>query len=394
MTRIAIITSHPIQYYAPLFRLLSEHKKIEIKVFYTWSQASKSKFDRDFGREVEWDIPLLEGYHYEFIENVSPKPGVYWFFGLINPSLIKKIESFQPDAILLNGWNYWSHLRVMRHFKGKIPVYFRGDSTLLDQTSKLKKRIRNAVLKWVYSFADKAFYVGSNNKAYFLAAGFKDEDLVFAPHTVNNDFFNEEDIKFEAHALDWRKELGIKPDDFVCLFAGKFEPKKNPALLINAFIKLAQQINESTNQHVHLLIVGNGILEEELRRLGKDKPFIHFLPFQNQSLMPVIYRISDVYCLPSKGPGETWGLGVNESMACGRPVIVSDKVGCALDLIKPGENGYIFDHISEDALQNCLSFAFQNRHVFRKNKLLIQDFIKSWSVEECAKKIENEFQPH
>ncbi len=400
MNRIAILSSHPIQYYAPLFRLLNERKNIEIKVFYTWSQASKSKYDRDFGREIEWDIPLLDGYENEFVPNISPKPGVYSFFSLINPTLISKIDSFKPDAILVNGWNYWSHLRVMRHFKGRIPVYFRGDSTLLDQKSTYKKWLRNLILKLVYTFTDKAFYVGSNNKAYFLAAGLTEEQLVYAPHAVNNDFFMKDESNLEVRAAQWRKELGINENDFVYLFAGKFEPKKNPVLLIKVFLNLSQQINISTNQNfiespdhqIHLLLVGNGILENELLQQALGSPFIHFLPFQNQSAMPLMYRIASTYCLPSKGPGETWGLAINEALASGCPVIVSDKVGCAVDLVQQDRNGYIFDHSSEVALITCMNLAFQNRVTFKTNRQFIRDSIKPWSIEECANKMETEFQ--
>ena len=61
--KIAIVTSHPIQYYAPLFRLLA--KKVELKVFYTWGKEALVKFDPGFGKKVEWDIPLLDGYEYQ-----------------------------------------------------------------------------------------------------------------------------------------------------------------------------------------------------------------------------------------------------------------------------------------------------------------------------------------
>jgi len=64
--------------------------------------------------------------------------------------------------------------------------------------------------------------------------------------------------------------------------------------------------------------------------------------FQNQSKMPVVYEMCDVFVLPSKGPGETWGLAVNEAMASGKVVIVSDKCGCAPDLVNNGVNGYMF----------------------------------------------------
>jgi glycosyltransferase involved in cell wall biosynthesis len=58
--------------------------------------------------------------------------------------------------------------------------------------------------------------------------------------------------------------------------------------------------------------------------------------------MPVVYQLCDVFVLPSTGPGESWGLAVNEAMAAGKPVIVSDKCGCAVDLVVNGKNGFTF----------------------------------------------------
>ena len=131
MRNLAIITSHPIQYNAPLFKLISERKKIKIKVFYTWEQSKEKVFDEKFGKEINWDIPLLEGYDYTFVKNISKKPNSGSFKGVINPTLNKEIENWKADAILVFGWNHHSHFKAMRYFKGKIPVYFRGDSTLL-----------------------------------------------------------------------------------------------------------------------------------------------------------------------------------------------------------------------------------------------------------------------
>jgi len=114
---------------------------------------------------------------------------------------------------------------------------------------------------------------------------------------------------------------------------------------------------------------------------------VFFLPFQNQSLMPVIYRIGEIYVLPSSH-NETWGLAVNEAMACGKPVLVSDKVGCAVDLVKPGENGYIFKLTNlEDLMQKITLFENNLEKFGEKSKEIIND----WSFEEIAKEIEKEF---
>ena len=112
--RLAIISTHPIQYNAPLFHVLAQTPGVDLKVFYTWSQAQQSVSDKEFGRKIVWDIPLLEGYDYEFIENVSNKPKQQ-FRGLVNPGLIPAIENWHPDAVLVFGWNFSSHFKAMRH---------------------------------------------------------------------------------------------------------------------------------------------------------------------------------------------------------------------------------------------------------------------------------------
>ena len=176
MKKLAIITTHPIQYNAPLFRLLTERNEIDIKVFYTWSQsAAGKKFDPGFGQDIEWDIPLLEGYEYTFVNNISTAPGSHHYKGINNPTLIKEIKEWGANSLLVYGWNFKSHLTAIRFFSKKIPVFFRGDSTLLDEKKGLKKIIRRFFLKYVYSHIYTAFYTGSANKAYFKAMGLKEQ---------------------------------------------------------------------------------------------------------------------------------------------------------------------------------------------------------------------------
>jgi glycosyltransferase involved in cell wall biosynthesis len=288
----------------------------------------------------------------------------------------------------------------MRYFKGKIPVYFRGDSTLLDERSELKKIARRFFLRWVYSNIDYAFYVGTRNKEYFLAHGLKPAQLIFAPHAIDNERFYDKDGSYRQKALEWRQSLGIKDDDFVFLFAGKLEPKKNPMLLLKAFMQL--NIPKS-----HLIFVGNGILESALknyvtlrtRQVGTGKAQcdnhcnIHFLDFQNQSAMPIVYRLGNVFVLPSQGPGETWGLAVNEAMACGLPVIVSDKAGCSVDLVEQDKNGYIFKSNDEEELINVMSLCIDkwkyDKNKFDEMSVNSLNKIKGYSMDALAENILN-----
>ena len=373
MKRLAIISTHPIQYNAPWFKLLAE-SGVYLKVFYTQGRPSDmGNFDPGFKKVIKWDIPLLEGYEYTFVENVSKKPGTGQFRSVINPSLNQEVGDWKPDAILVMGWNFSSHLKLMRKFHGAVPILFRGDSTLLDEGPGLKRPLRRIFLKWVYRFVDKALYVGANNKAYFMAHGLKESQLVFTPHAIDNSRFFDQGDKYQAESEEWRSKLGFKPEDIVIEFVGKLEAKKNPGILL-------QVAERTVDPRIKFLFVGNGELEADLREKARTIANVQFLDFQNQRVMPVVYRMANMLILPSQGPGETWGLALNEAMACSLPVIASDRVGGAVDLIKPGRNGFIFASGNPDDLQQKLTEMINNCSLTEMGKQSVE-IIGSWSFE-------------
>ena len=380
MQRLAIITTHPIQYYSPVFKLLHDRQKIQIKVFYTWGEGAMNKFDPGFGKKIEWDVPLLDGYPFEWVNNTSKNPGSHSFSGIVNPGLARQIERYEADAILVYGWAYNSHLKAIWYFKNKLPVIFRGDSTLLDENTGFKAVLKSLLLKFIYKRVDHALYVGTNNKAYFEKYGIKAKRLSFAPHAIDNDRFA---ICRTEEAVRLRESLGLTDQDILILFAGKFEEKKAPLLLLQAFLTL----NKAA---VHLLYVGNGVQQDELKQKAGTNGNIHFLDFQNQSYMPVLYQACDLFCLPSKGPAETWGLVLNEAMACEKPVLASTKVGGAVDLVKPGVNGALFNASSLTDLTLQLNNLVEKKipglkAMGKMSKKIIDD----WNFKNQAIAIEN-----
>lgn len=380
MKRLAIITTHPIQYYAPVFKLLHERGNIRIKVFYTLGSGHTAKYDLGFGKTVNWDIPLLNGYNYEWVNNTASDPGSHTFNGIINPGLTTMVMEWLPDAVLIYGWAYRSHLKALLYFKNKLPVYFRGDSTLLNETKGIKKAAKYIFLRWVYSHIDHAFYAGKNNKAYFLLYGLKEKQLSFAPHAIDNERFSQNKHKDVA---ELRKSLNIQKEDIIILFAGKFDVVKNVELLLQAFINL-------NRQNVHLLLVGNGVNEAILKDQAKKSKVsgnVHFLDFKNQSYMPVLYQAADIFCLPSKS--ETWGLSINEAMACGKAILASDRVGCAADLVKSGENGFVFKTDNLDSITYYLQKLIDDRELLNKMGEQSGIIIKEWTFMAIAKAIEN-----
>ncbi|HAA29469.1 MAG TPA: glycosyl transferase [Cyanobacteria bacterium UBA8553] len=355
MKKLAIITSHPIQYYAPWFRYLATENAFLSKVFYLWNFGVSEQVDVGFKQSIQWDIPLLTGYDYEFVPNVSSNPGTHHFWGLQNPSLLKQVNLYNPDAVLLMIYNYASIYDFLWRWNcNKAPLLFRGDSHRLLPHTSAKAWLRRTLISLIYRRFSACLYVGKANYDYFCQHGVSPQKLFFSPHAVDNDRFFFQADKATHEATLWKQELGIPEKHSVILFAGKFEEKKRPLDLLQAFL----QANLS---QVSLLFVGAGDLEDELRLQAANYSHVYFAPFQNQTQMPRTYAAADLVVLPSYGSWETWGLVINEAMCMSRAAIASTHVGCAQDLIHPYRNGLIFPAGDVSKLAACLKDTFNRR---------------------------------
>jgi glycosyltransferase involved in cell wall biosynthesis len=191
------------------------------------------------------------------------------------------------------------------------------------------------LLKQVFRYPAAFLYVGSHNRNYYRACGVPERKLFYCPHSIDFERFAEPAEMLEAEARAWRHSLGIGDDQFVLLFAGKFQEQKQP-------VEMMQAVLAMECDRVVLVLIGDGPLETQMRGIESQAPGrFRFLPFQNQTRMPIAYRLGDAFVLASKS--ETWGLGVNEAMACSRPALVSNRVGCAPDMVEPGVTGEVFE---------------------------------------------------
>jgi len=346
--RLALIVSHPIQYFVPLYQRLARRNDVATKIFFTWHAAQAPVQDRGFGIPIAWDIPLTEGYEWELVPNHSSDPGMHHFFGLRNPGLVQRVADWHPNAVLITGWAWLSHLAALRGFATRgIPTLFRGDSHLLDDhVHGPRWWLKHAVLKRVFSLPAAFLVAGTANRAYYEAFGVGEDRLFECPHSIDVTRFAEPATLLEQSAAKWRRQLGIPDDRCVLVFAGKFERKKRP-------LELMRAVRDLNDRGVILVMVGGGELQGEVYALAAAEPerFI-VLPFQNQTRMPLVYRLGDLCVLPS-AYGETWGLAVNEAMACGRAVLVSDRVGSAHDLVDAA-CGRVFSWTEPSSLRRIL----------------------------------------
>ncbi len=361
--KLAILTSHPIQYQAPLFRLLAKQPEIDLIVYFCWDFGVKEgSFDAQFGKKIKWDIPLLDGYQYKFLKNYSPKPSSN-FWGQVNFGIIKKlilrtpdvpsiddnfrtsdVRKLKYDAVLVFGWNSFTNwLAFLTAFILKIPVFLRGENPLNQELLKpqWKIKIKKIILGWLFKYISAFLYIGEENKKFYKFYGVPEEKLFFAPYAVDNERFIKEGKSQIAKQKALREKFGISEKDVVILFVGKLIEKKRPMDLLLAYELLIK--SQKPKVKSSLLFVGDGALRPELEKYVKEHNLqnVHFIGFKNQTELPQYYAMADIFVLPS-GIGETWGLVVDEAMCFSLPVIVSDLVGCGADLVKNGENGYIF----------------------------------------------------
>lgn len=344
--RLGVLATHPIQYHAPLYRRLAE--RVDLSVYFAHRQSAQGQAAAGFGVAFEWDVDLLGGYTHAFLTNRSKIPGTASFRGCHTPEIGAIIARKQFDAFLVHGWytrSFWQ--AMVACWRTGTPLLVRGDSHLATPRSRLKEAVKEVVYRQFIPRFDGYLVVGELAKEYYLHYGADPARMYFVPHFVDNDFFRSKATTPDGER-PLRTELGFGDDALVLLFVGKFVDKKRPIDVVYGAAALRQRGHDA-----RILFVGSGALEEavraEARRVGVPA---HFAGFKNQTELPAHYAASDLLVLPSES--ETWGLVVNEAMACGTPAVVSDAVGCAPDLIAEGRTGAVYPVGNAGALADAV----------------------------------------
>jgi len=373
---ICIIATHPIQYYVPWYQALARHAQINLKVFYCHQQTAQQQAQAGFGVDFDWDISLLEGYNFKFLKNKSKHPNVSKFFGCNTPEIAQIINENLFDAVIVHGWNILSFWQaIVTCWKKQTPVFIRGDSYLLSNRFFLKRWLKYPLYRWFIPKFDGYLVVGECAKEYYLYYGADKKKMFFVPHAVDNDFFALKSAAFFPEKNYLRKSWDIPESAIVFIFAGKLIAKKRPFDFLKALKLPSEQ-----NNRIFGLVVGDGPLRSELEEFSKNNKLpVKFTGFLNQQEMPKAYVVADVLILPSD-IGETWGLVVNEAMACGLPVVVSDRVGCALDLVGKLNAENIFNCGDIKALANIIEELSANPMQIVNLGFSAKEFIKQYTI--------------
>ena len=377
--KLAILISHPIQYHVPLFRALSAHPRIELTVYYCWDFGiGKEGQDIESGARYQWDIPLLDGYAYKFLNNISPQPSSAGFFGQINPGIMSELWRNKYDALWVHGYSFCTDwLAFFVAFFLGIPIFFRGISHLLDSKPWYVNIVKRAILTSLFAICRACLYIGTHNREYYKAYGVPDRKLFHVPHIVDNAFFSAFSASLSPKRAVIRKRFGFSDDRPVVLFLGRLVSKKRPQWVLDAYQEMRKRYQ------CGLLVAGEGPARHDMEKQIslENIPDVVFTGFLNQTEIPRAYIAADIFILPSARE-ETWGLVVNEAMNFGLPIIVSDKVGCAPDLVYENQNGFVISSFPE--LREALSRLIidkKSRCVFGSTS---KEIISAWNVDRAV----------
>jgi glycosyltransferase involved in cell wall biosynthesis len=371
---LTILTSHPIQYQVPIWRALAASGQVPFETWYLTDHGVRNSNDVEFGQSFKWDVDLLSGYPYRFLD-VKSDWSLRSFFGVqLRENICERMRNTNMCALWVEGWRFsafWKGVSAAKRTGAK--VWMRGDSNDLKQNLWWKSLPKRTILRRHLNRVDRFLCVGSANRRLYRAYGIPQSRMFAAPHCVDNDRFLQIADNLRSKREEIRATWGVPSAAFCFLFCGKFIPKKRPLDLVRAAEQLSR--NVLSERPVHLLFVGTGQLGPQLRRScrvmfdaelaegtgnGRETgPKASFAGFVNQADIPAAYVAADALVLPSDS-GETWGLVVNEAMACGLPAIVSDLCGCAEDLPARVDKRLVYRCGDVDDLAHAMQFAIES----------------------------------
>jgi glycosyltransferase involved in cell wall biosynthesis len=351
--RLAYLVSHPIQYQAPLLKCIASDPAFDLSVYFLSAFSTCEYRDPGFAADITWDVPLLEGYKHEFLPAIGRRDRLTRLRPFAR-GLSKRLLRGQFDALWLHDYAHQAHLRALLIAKLLgIPILLRTESHCGSHPRSRARIAAKAVLmRALFGLVDAFLAIGTANLRYYLSYGVRPERVFMMPYAVDNLFFSEGAERAHPAREELRNALGFAPARPVILYASKITANKRPSDLLTAYIRLGA---EGREPHPYLLFVGDGPqrreLEERARALGWSS--VRFVGFVGQHELPRYYDLCDLFVLPSEF--EPWGLVVNEAMNAAKPVIASDRVGAAVDLVRDGRNGFIFPCGDIEALRSRLA---------------------------------------
>lgn len=332
---LIIVQNRPTQFDAPLYSKIHEKTSINITLFYT--EVNPELFDlvdNEIAITPQWDH--LKGLYYP----------VYYVHSTID--LWRRIYRLRPNHVIICGWYPRQHALLALLLRlCSISIGVRSDNTLEHTNlSGIYGWLKRAAMSVWLGLFHVWHPVGTLARSYLEKLSLVQRPVFYFPYAVDVDWFFEHATQYRIKRLQWREKFGLTANDYVVLGVMKWTDREDPLTLVEALRKASAVVPD-----IKLLLVGDGPLRGVVeKRLAQDSKRLIAPGYVKYSELPLYFAISDLFVHPARS--EPYGVSVQEAMACGLPVIVSDKVGAAADFLEPGCNGDIFpvgdfEHLAE-----------------------------------------------
>lgn len=367
--RLAAVTSHPVQYQAPLFQRLARQPQIDLTVYYRSDSSLRGEVDPGFGVPVKWDRPLLDGYRHHFLRNPA--------------EMVGELFRARYDAVFIHSYaTATSLMAYVGALLSGTPVLLRTESELIRPRSRRVQALKSVFLRTLFRRTAAFLSIGSHNRAFYNHYGVREEHLYHTPYSVDNEFFVSEGSKWLGQKSRLKAALGFRPCAPVVVFSGKLIPLKRPMDLLQAYRSLVKE-----GVQAGLLYIGDGELRLELERVASEHglTYVKVTGFRNQTELPRYYGAGDVFVLSSEF--DPWGLVVNEAMLHSMPVIVSDRVGAGKDLVQEGITGFVYPVGDVSRLTEYLRQLLGDECMRERMGQAARARIDGWSLDACVSEV-------
>lgn len=339
--RLAIVATHPIQYYAPLYRALARVPDLELQVIFCSQIGLNDFFDAGFAQKLHWKNDLVGGYQHAFLDDAKIVDSRE-IDRLDNPSVTEALGAFDPDCVLIQGYSTKTMRRALAWGnRNNVPVLLFADSAYPDGVRFPKSVIKKILLGHLYRRISGFFCMGDAGRVYHRHYGAPDKRIYFCPYTIDEGVFEAARSQRASLHQKVREQYGIAESDVAVLFCGKLIARKRPADIVRAAAKLREGTVGADN--LVLMFCGDGELREQIRSLASRLGVrAAFLGFHNMDTIGSVYCAADAIVLPSER--EPYGVVLAEAAFFGLPLIVSEAVGAVgpNSLARPGDNALVF----------------------------------------------------
>ncbi len=375
MPRLLALLSHPIPYLVPLMQRLASQPGLDLNVCFMADTGLKPGYVAGYGKTIQWDLPLLDGYPHRFLPNLSKRQRAGDPLSKVNPAIVSEIVKGRYDAVLLHGYVAMTEWMALAAAKAlRLPVLFWGDVLIGSPPSGLSPKARELFRHGFCKAIDAALALSTQAKLFYERYGVPNDRIFWVPLCVDTERWIRETNEERPKRAAIRREFGLDPDLPVALFVAHMRPNKRPVDVAQALTRMKTKAS--------LVMVGSGPLYDDLERFVRDHKLdrVHLAGQQNQSVLARYYAAADVFVLPSS-PGEVTPLVVEEAMCSGLPVVISDAVPSILDFVREGENGYTFPVGDVDALADRLDRVLSDPAATARMSEVSRAIMRAWTYD-------------